>query len=46
MNSITELVNLQTPHLTVHYLALFELIAYFTIEVLWHAMQCPAQWTA
>lgn len=46
MNSITELVNLQTPHLTVYYLALFESVAYFRIEVLWHTMQYPAQWTA
>ena len=46
MNSIIEPVNLQTPHLTVHYLALFESLTHFRIEVLWHAMQCPAQWTA
>lgn len=46
MNSIIEPVNLQTPHLTAHYWALFESVAYFRIEILWHAMQCPAQWTA
>jgi hypothetical protein len=46
MNSITELVNLQTPHLTMCYSTILVSVAYFRIEVLWYAMQCPTQWTA